>query len=83
MLHLFKKNPCILNKGLNVLAKIIWLEIRLMKKNNFPQILPEKKLILKNKNKSKDIEYITKVSLHPREGLKRKKIIKQEPEIQY
>ena len=54
-----------------------------MKKNNFPQILPEKKLILKNKNKSKDIEYITKVSLHLREGLKRKKIIKQEPEIQY
>ena len=28
------------------------------KKNNFPQIFPQKKLIQKNKNQSKDIEYI-------------------------
>ena len=54
-----------------------------MKKNNFPQILPQKKLILKNKNQSKGIEYIKKVPLHPRECLKRKKRIKQELEIQY
>ena len=40
-------------------------------------------LIQKNKNQRKDIEYINKVPLHPRERLKRKKIIKQEPEIQY
>ena len=46
-------------------------------------MLPEKKLIQKNKNQSKDIEYIQKVSLNPCEQLKRKKRIKQEPEIQY
>ena len=48
-----------------------------MKKNNFPQILPQKKLILKNnQNQSKGIEYIKKVPLHPRECLKCKKRIK-------
>ena len=46
-------------------------------------MLPRKKLIQKTKNYSKDIEYIYKVPQHPRECLKRKKRIKQEPEIQY
>ena len=36
-----------------------------------------------NKNQSKGIESIKKVPLHPREHLKRKKRIKQGPEIQY
>ena len=52
-------------------------------KINFPQILPQKKLIQRNKNQSKDIKYIKKVPLHPREHLKCKKRIKQEPEIYY
>ena len=52
-------------------------------KKIFPQILPQKKLIQKNKNQRKDIEYIKKVPLHRRERLKCKKRIKQEPEIQY
>ena len=52
-------------------------------KNNFPQILPKKKLMQTNKNQSKDTEYIKKVPLHPRECLKRKKRINEEPEIQY
>ena len=43
------------------------------KKNNIPQIFPQKKLIQKTKNQSKDIEYIKKVPLHPRERLKCKK----------
>ena len=42
-------------------------------KINYPQILPQKKLIQKNKNQNKDIEYIKEVLLHPRERLKRKK----------
>ena len=50
---------------------------------DFPQILPPKKLIWKNKNQSKDIEYIKKFSLHSRERLKCNRTIKQEPEIQY
>ena len=37
------------------------------KKNHFPQILSKKKLIQKNKNQSKGIEYIKKVPLHSRE----------------
>ena len=53
------------------------------KKNNLSQILPQKKLIQKNKNQSKGHEYITKLPLHLRERLKYKKRIKQEPEIQY
>ena len=36
----------------------------------------------KNKNQSKDIEYIKNVPLHPQERLKRKKKTKQEPEVQ-
>ena len=52
-------------------------------KKKFPQILPQKKLIQKNKNQSKDIEYIKKVPLHRCEHLKCKKRIKQELEIQY
>ena len=51
-------------------------------KKRFPQILPQKKLIQKNKNESKGIEYIKKVPPHPPEHLKRKKRIKQEPEAQ-
>ena len=42
-------------------------------KINYPQILPQKKLIQKNKNQNKDIEYIKEVLLHPQERLKRKK----------
>ena len=45
----------------------------------FPQILPLKKLIQKNKNN----EYIKKVLLHPCERLRHKKKMKQEPETQY
>ena len=50
---------------------------------NDPQILPQKRLIQKNKNQSKDIEYIKKVPLHPRDRLKHQKKIKQESEVQY
>ena len=57
--------------------------MKLIKKNNFPQILPQKRLIQKNKNHIKDIEHIKKVPLHPHEHLKRKKRIKQDLEIQY
>ena len=53
------------------------------KKKNLSQILPQKKLIQKNKNQSKGYEYIKKFPLHPRERLKNKKRIKQEPEILY
>ena len=52
-------------------------------KKFFPQILPQKKLIQKNKNQGKDIEYIENLLLHPHERLKCKKRIKQEPKIQY
>ena len=52
-------------------------------KKDFPQILSPKKLIQKNKKQSKDIECIKKIPLHHRQRLKRKKRIKQEPEIQY
>ena len=44
--------------------------------------MPQKKLIQKHKNQSKDIEYIKKLPLHRRECIKRKKRIKQEPEMQ-
>ena len=40
-------------------------------------MLPQKKLIQKIKNQSKDIEYIENVPVHPPERLKRKKRIKQ------
>ena len=43
MLNLLKKLPHIQEKILNVLAKIILLEIKLIKKDYFPQILPQKK----------------------------------------
>ena len=42
-----------------------------------------KKANTKNNHRSKDIEHIKKVLLHPLERLKGKKRIKQEPEIQY
>ena len=45
-----KKLPCILDKDLNSLIRN-----QTDKKINFPQILPQKKLIQKNKNQSKDI----------------------------
>ena len=35
MLNLFKNRPCILEKSLNVLAKIIQLETKLIKKKFF------------------------------------------------
>ena len=50
MLNLFKKLPCILEKGLNVLRKNNFIRNQIDKKNTFPQILPQKKLIQKYKN---------------------------------
>ena len=90
MLNLSKKNPLHTRKRLKHLSNNNLIRNQ-TDKENIPQILPQKKLIQKNKkilmqknkNQSKDIEYINKVPLHPRERLKRKKIIKQEPEIQY
>ena len=78
-----KKLPCILDKDFTRFSKNSLIRNQTDKKINFPQILPQKKLIQKNKNQSKDIEYIKKVPLHPRERLKCKKRIKQEPEIRY
>ena len=78
MLNLLKKLQYILEKGLNVLAK---LNQQTDKKIIFLKYYLEKKLIQKIKNQSKDIEYIKKVQLHPRERLQYKKRIKQKPEI--
>ena len=47
----------------------------------FSSNITSKKLIQKNKNQSKDIEYIKKVPLHTREHLKHKTRIKQGPEM--
>ena len=79
VLNLFKKFPCILEKELSVLAKITQSGIKLIKKK-ISQILPQKKLLQKNRNQSKDIEYIKK--RFPCEHLKHKKR-KLEPEIHY
>ena len=71
-----------LGTDLNVLGKNNWLEIKLIKK--LPSNITSRKAdTKKNRDQSKGIEYIKKVSLHPRERLNRKKKIKQEPEVQY
>ena len=70
-------------KRLKRLSKNYLIRKQTEKKNFFTQILSQKKLVQKNKNQSKDTEYIKKVPLHPHERLKQKKRIKQKPEIQY
>ena len=50
-----KKLPCILDKGFTRFSKNSLIRNQTDKKINFPQILPQKKLIQKNKNQSKDI----------------------------
>ena len=45
--------------------------------------ITEKKLIQRSKNQSKEIEYIKKVLLHPRERLKCKNRLKDEPKLKY
>ena len=77
-----KKLLCTLGTDFNVLSKTNWLEIKLIKKVILKYYL-KKNWYRKNKNQNKDIEYIKKDPLHPRERLKRQKKIKQEPEVQY
>ena len=67
------KNPLHPRQRLKRLSKNNLIRNQTYKKNNFPQIFSQKKLIQKNKNQSKDIEYIEKVPLHPRQRLKCKK----------
>ena len=43
--------------------------------------ITERKLIQRSKDQSKEIEYIKNVPLHPRECLKRKNRLKDEPEL--
>ena len=50
-----KKLPCILDKDFTRFSKNSLIRNQTDKKINFPQILPQKKLIQKNKNQSKDI----------------------------
>ena len=50
-----KKLPCILDKYFTRFSKNSLIRNQTDKKINFPQILPQKKLIQKNKNQSKDI----------------------------
>ena len=45
--------------------------------------ITKKKLIQRSKNQSKEIEYIKKVPLHPRERLKSKNRLKDKPELNY
>ena len=53
-----------------------------MTKKNFYLNIASEKANKKHKNQSKDTEYIKKLPLHRRECIKRKKRIKQEPEMQ-
>ena len=62
-----KKNPLHPRERLKRLSKNNLIRNQTDKKNHFPQILSKKKLIQKNKNQSKGIEYIKKVPLHSRE----------------
>ena len=82
ILNLFKKTPLHPRERIKRLIKNQLISGQTDEKND-PQILLQKRLIQKNKNQSKDIEYIKKVSLHPRDRLKHKKKIKQESEVQY
>ena len=82
ILNLFKKTPLHPRERIKRLIKNQLISGQTDEKND-PQILPQKRLIQKNKNQTKDIEYVKKVSLHPRDRLKRKKKIKQESEVQY
>ena len=67
------KTPSRPSERLKRLSKNNLIRNQTDKKNHFPQILSKKKLIQKNKNQSKGIEYIKKVPLHPRKRLKHKK----------
>ena len=58
MLNLLKKTPLHPRERLKRLSKNNLIRSQTDKKNNFPQILPQRKLIQKNKNESKDNEYI-------------------------
>ena len=53
-----KKNPLHPRERLKRLSKNNLIRNQTDKKNNIPQILPPKKLMQKNKNQSKDTEYI-------------------------
>ena len=58
MLNLLKKTPLHPRERLKRLSKNNLIRNQTDKKNNIPQILPPKKLMQKNKNQSKDTEYI-------------------------
>ena len=67
------KTPLNSKERLKRLSKNNLIRNQTDKKNKFSQVLPQKKLIQKTKNQNKDIKYIKKLLLHPRQHLKCKR----------